>query len=261
MFEQILKNPLYRILLLGGIVFAVTGLIALILFIRQERINRELRLRISDLEWLQMSHYHKNKTSSNIKHSSINVEKSKDLSGNDLKKELEELENDMSEMEKILEENDDDDDITQMIFQMVKKHEDNTVLDENLINVINTPSVSVIENQNDLEDESPDDNSNDSLHNYEISTNSNCDIKEIEEKLMSSINDGVRDESSDVESNNVQEVDDIEWISDSYTLSELKDLCKKFNISNKGNKKEIIKRLLDNNMEIPKKSIESTTSL
>jgi hypothetical protein len=259
MFEQILKNPLYRVLLLGGVVFAVTGLIGIILFIRQERINRELRLRISDLEWLQMSQYHKNNHPINVKQGNITNNKSLDLSANNFKKELEELENDMTVMEKILEEQyDDDDDITQMIFQMVKKHEDNTVLDDNLVNVISTPSVSVIEEG----DESHEDvSTNEDDDTDEIRKGTNCDIKEIEEKLMSSINNDVRDESSDVESTNVQEVDDIEWISDSYTLQELKELCKKFNLSNKGNKKEIIKRLLDNNMEIPKKSIESTTSL
>jgi phage antirepressor YoqD-like protein len=44
-----------------------------------------------------------------------------------------------------------------------------------------------------------------------------------------------------------------DWIADTYTLSELRELCKKFNVNNKGNKKDIIKRLLENNVYIAKK--------
>jgi hypothetical protein len=243
---------------LGGVIFSISALVAIILFIRQEKINRELRLRISDLEWLQLSKYHEyNITSSSSNNfyggNSKQKGQSLDLSGINYKKDIEDIENVMNEMEKILEQEDEDEDADiQMILQMINKHQDNTVLDDNLVNIISTPSIVEV-------------SSNSNNDNVEIKKNTQLDIKDIEETLMSSIND----EKSEIVSNtsflekNLQkdeEVDDIEWISDSYTLQELKDLCKKFNLSNKGSKKELIKRLLENNMDIPKKMAQHTTS-
>jgi Ser-tRNA(Ala) deacylase AlaX len=198
---------------------------------KQHRINQELRLRISDLEWLQMSQYHKDFTKNG---SGIKVV---DLSNSEINKEVEDIEKDIDEIDKILEEaietTEEEDVISQMILKMIQQHADNTILDENLENIVNTPYIDI-----------------ESLKQYkddEIIDMKAEDISQIENKLMADITETKSYISND------SEVSNNDWISETYTLSELKELCKKFNIINKGNKKDIIQRLLDNNVYIPKK--------
>jgi hypothetical protein len=218
------------------------------MYFRQERINNELRLRIGDIEWLQLSEYHKNFKPSNkstVKQSSVNKS---DVSVKDdsLEKDVANLEKDIEEMDKILEDTIDtteEDGISQMILQMINKHEDNTILDDNLENVISTAS---------------NNNTNDS----EI-LDKDIDMNKIEETILSSIenNDHLADDTnSNIDMNNISLLPDTEWIEESYTMNELRDLCKNNNIQPKGTKKLVIKTLLEKNVEIPKKTTQSYLS-
>jgi hypothetical protein len=229
--NSLLRNRWQLVLALIGVSFASTLIIAYVMYKKQHRINQELRLRISDLEWLQMSQYHKDFTKNG---SGIKVV---DLSNSEINKEVEDIEKDIDEIDKILEEaietTEEEDVISQMILKMIQQHADNTILDENLENIVNTPYIDI-----------------ESLKQYkddEIIDMKAEDISQIENKLMADITETKSYISND------SEVSNNDWISETYTLSELKELCKKFNIINKGNKKDIIQRLLDNNVYIPKK--------
>lgn len=234
--NSLLRNRWQLVLGLIGVSFASTLIIAYVMYKKQARINQELRLRIADLEWLQMSQYHKDLTKSG------GETKVSDLSNSEINKEVEDIEKDIEEIEGILEEAieedaietaEEDDVLSQMILNMIQQHADNTILDENLQNIVNTPSIDVTS----LEQ-----------HNTEEIIDMKAeDISQIENKLMADISETKSYISEDSKSANN------DWISDTYTLSELKELCKKFNVINKGNKKDIIQRLLDNNVYIPKK--------
>jgi hypothetical protein len=140
------------------------------------------------------------------------------------------IEKDIDDIDKILKDTidteEDEDGISEMILEMIKKHEDNTVLDENLENIINEDKES--------------NNSSDS----DTNSNINSDKSEMEQYEKEQIND-----------------DEVRWIEDSYTMNELRDLCKKNNILYKGTKKQVIKMLLEKDIEIPRKVMNSVNAL
>jgi hypothetical protein len=244
------SSNLLLIISLVALLLVVVSLV--LMYFRQERINNELRLRIGDIEWLQLSEYHKN-----FKPINLNKPTTKQSFGSNnanetvvkddsLEKDVANLEKDIEEMDKILEDTIDtteEDGISQMILQMINKHEDNTVLDDNLENVISTAS---------------NNNTNDS----DI-LDKDIDMNKIEATILSSIenNDNLSDDTnSNVDMNNVSSLPDTEWIEESYTMNELRDLCKNNNIQAKGTKKQVIKTLLEKNVEIPKKTTQSYLS-
>jgi hypothetical protein len=225
------------------------------MYLRQERINKELRIRVGDIEWLQLSEYHKNLKSVDLNQqfipramSNSGVKNKKD----DLDEDVANLEKDIEEMDKILQDTidtTDDDGISEMILQMINKHEDKTVLDDNLENVISTGSLQNEHNTNDNDD------TDHSVLNKDI------DIKNIEETILSTIDNTDDLESSTSEiANNLSNLHDTEWIEESYTMNELRDLCKQNNIQCKGTKRHVIKTLLEKSIDIPKKNTQSYLS-
>jgi hypothetical protein len=233
--NSLLRNRWSLTLALIGVSFATTLIISYLLYKKQSRVNQELRLRIADLELLQMSQYHKDLT----KH--MDNYKVSDLSNSEISKDVEDIEKDIEEIDKILEDaietaDEEDDIISQMILKMIQQHADNTILDENLENIVNTPTIDIesLEKIKTTKDE-------------EIIDIKTEDISQIENKLMADISETKSYISHE------SKVSNNDWIADTYTLSELRELCKKFNVNNKGNKKDIIKRLLENNVYIAKK--------
>jgi len=233
--NSLLRNRWSLTLALIGVSFATTLIISYLLYKKQSRVNQELRLRIADLELLQMSQYHKDLT----KH--MDNYKVSDLSNSEISKEVEDIEKDIEEIDKILEDaietaDEDDDVISQMILKMIQQHADNTILDDNLENIVNTPTID-IESLEKIKTTKDD----------EIIDIKTEDISQIENKLMADISETKSYISHE------SKVSNNDWIADTYTLSELRELCKKFNVNNKGNKKDIINRLLENNVYIAKK--------
>lgn len=235
-------NNLLLITVLCGLLLVIVSLV--LMYFRQERINSELRLRVGDIEWLQLSEYHKNfkpsvgKSISNTNKVDNNENLSADL--NNLEKEIE----DTNKILKDIIDTEQEDVNSEMILQMINKYEDNTVLDNNLENIISTSSFKK-EEDNDEAD----------------ILDKDIDMKNIEETIMNTIEN--HDElSNDTQSlnNTVSTSPDSEWIEESYTMNELRDICKNNNIQPKGTKKQVIKTLLDRNIEIPKKSTQSYLS-
>jgi hypothetical protein len=226
------------IITLVSLLLVIVSLI--LMYFRQERINSELRLRIGDIEWLQLSEYHKNikplekpifKQSGNS--ASVVV---KDVG---LEDDVANLEKDIQEIDKILDDTintTEEDGISEMILQMINKHEDKTVLDDNLEHVISTGSNSNRSNDNEIIEK-------------------DIDMSNIEATILATINnqDDISDDTSaTMDMNNGSNID-TEWIEESYTMNELRDLCRTNNIQAKGTKKQVIKTLLEKNIDIPKK--------
>jgi hypothetical protein len=232
------------IAVLCGLLLVIVSLV--LMYFRQERINSEMRLRVGDIEWLQLSEYHKN-----FKPLNIPVGKSGGGSNNKTKENNENLANDVANLEKDIEEMDkilkdtidttEEDGISEMILQMINKHEDKTVLDDNLENVISTTSLKK-DDDNDVSD----------------ILDKDIDMKNIEDTIMNTI-ENHEELSNDTHSlnNTVSTSPDSEWIEESYTMNELRDICKNNNIQPKGTKKHVIKTLLDRGIDIPKKSTQS----
>jgi hypothetical protein len=244
-FNSQSSTNLLLVITLVCLLFVVISLV--LIYFRQERINSELRLRVGDIEWLQLSEYHKSMQTSPVRSSGGVGVKSNIVVKND-KEDLDEdvanLEKDIEEMDKILEDTidtTDEDGISEMILQMINKHEDKTVLDENLENVISTSS------DNNISD-------NDIL-------NKDIDMDNIEATILSTVDNNEIENSSISELNiNLGSLPDTEWIEESYTMNELRDLCKMNNIQYKGTKKQVIRILLDKNVEIPKKATQQQLS-
>jgi hypothetical protein len=244
-FNSQSSTNLLLVITLVCLLFVVISLV--LIYFRQERINSELRLRVGDIEWLQLSEYHKSMQTPSVRSSSGIGVKSNIVVKNDkenLDEDVANLEKDIQEMDKILEDTidtTDEDGISEMILQMINKHEDKTVLDENLENVISTGS------DNNISD-------NDIL-------NKDIDMDNIEATILSTVDNNDVENSSISELNvNLTSLPDTEWIEESYTMNELRDLCKMNNIQYKGTKKQVIRTLLDKNVEIPKKATQQQLS-
>lgn len=229
---MLLPNNLNLVLIILATLILLLCVVISILYIKQSNVNKELRLRLSDLEWLLVSEYHKNpemKKEQNKKSESMN-NSTKTTMDEELHDQVASLEKDIDDIDKILKDTidteEDEDGISEMILEMIKKHEDNTVLDENLENIINEDKES---------NSDSDTNSN---------NNSNSNKSEMETDEKERLND-----------------DEVRWIEDSYTMNELRDLCKKSDIQYKGTKKQVIKMLLEKNIEIPRKAMNSVNAL